>query len=76
MTKLVLESVQALSDNAEEVLEFLEENVVRDYDMLLNPPFSHSASSGEISVILLFLSSRFSSSTIPSSGLMSFISYR
>ncbi|HEY8350047.1 MAG TPA: methyl-accepting chemotaxis protein [Clostridia bacterium] len=35
VTKLVLESVQALSDSAEEVLEFLENNVVKDYDMLL-----------------------------------------
>jgi methyl-accepting chemotaxis protein len=35
VTKTVLDSVQALSESAEEVLEFLEEKVVKDYDMLL-----------------------------------------
>ena len=35
VTRLVVDSVQALSDSAEEVLEFLEEKVVKDYDMLL-----------------------------------------
>ena len=35
VTRLVLDSVQALSESAEEVLAFLEEKVVKDYDMLL-----------------------------------------
>jgi len=35
VTKLVLESVQALSERAEEVLDFLENKVVKDYDMLV-----------------------------------------
>ncbi|NLM43179.1 methyl-accepting chemotaxis protein [Lutispora sp.] len=35
VTRLVVESVQSLSVSAEEVLEFLENKVVKDYDMLV-----------------------------------------
>lgn len=35
VTRLVLESVQVLSERAEEVLDFLEKKVVKDYDMLV-----------------------------------------
>jgi len=34
VTKLIVESVQILSESAEQVLEFLENKVVKDYDML------------------------------------------
>jgi len=34
VTKLIIESVQVLAESAEQVLEFLEDKVVKDYDML------------------------------------------
>jgi len=35
VTKLIVESVQILSESAEQVLRFLEDKVVKDYDMLV-----------------------------------------
>jgi methyl-accepting chemotaxis protein len=56
VTKTVLDSVQALSESAEEVLEFMEDKVVKDYDMLLTAGEQYNNDASLISEMVTSLS--------------------
>ena len=56
VTKTVLDSVQAHSESAEEVLEFMEDKVVKDYDMLLTAGEQYNNDASLISEMVTSLS--------------------